>query len=415
MSPRAELKNPFEVAASTKRGRLRSLVRVICLVVAIAAIWPVLPGSNSLIFIPALSPFVAITSLLSIRAFHFMTWLGLTVGVVVLVRHRFFCRWICPVGLCMDGASTLGKRMGRRSIRIPQLGRWIVWLTIGGSLLGYPFLLWFDPLSIFSNVPFMLSLSSQPETWLPVVISFTVFILSMIFPQMWCQKICPLGAFQDISFRISRFLNSMIFRKSERENTSNVDFRIARRAVLGITTGAVCAYIARPGKAKTSHSLRPPGALNESHFAGLCTRCGNCLRVCPSSIIERDFGQNGWVNLFTPVLGFDNDYCREDCVRCNEVCPSGALVRLSLKEKTDIQIGLPEVNMNICLLGDDRECSECKRWCPYDAIRYVFSEEQYTLIPKIDPHKCNGCGACEAACPTKPNKAIVVLPDNMLQ
>ena len=149
----------------------------------------------------------------------------------------------------------------------------------------------------------------------------------------------------------------------------------------------------------------------KSRFAGVCTRCGNCLRVCPSGIIERDVGQNGLANLFTPVLRFDNDYCREDCIRCTEVCPSGAIVRLSLKEKTDIQIGLPEVNMNICLLGEDRECSVCKRWCPYDAIRYVFSEAEYTLVPQIDPQKCTGCGACEAACPTEPQKAIIVLPN----
>jgi ferredoxin len=34
----------------------------------------------------------------------------------------------------------------------------------------------------------------------------------------------------------------------------------------------------------------------------------------------------------------------------------------------------------------------------------------YTLTPQIDPNRCNGCGACEAACPTSPQKAIVVLP-----
>ncbi len=35
---------------------------------------------------------------------------------------------------------------------------------------------------------------------------------------------------------------------------------------------------------------------------------------------------------------------------------------------------------------------------------------QYSLQVQIDPGKCNGCGACEAACPTKPHKAIVILP-----
>jgi ferredoxin-type protein NapF len=413
LSPRVESKNPFEVAASTKRGRLRLLVRVICFVVATAAIWPVLPGTYSLIFIPALSPFVAVTSLLSTRAFHFMTWLGLIVGVVVLVRHRFFCRWICPVGLCVDGASKIGKQIGRRSMRIPQVGRWIVWLTIGGAILGYPLLLWLDPLAIFANFPFPIQQNSHIAIWLPTAGFLAIIILCIIWPHAWCNNMCPLGALQDMLFSARRFLRSITTEKNESDSNKIVNLAISRRTVLGITAGAVGAYVTRPVGAKTSHPLRPPGALNESQFAGVCTRCGNCLRVCPSSIIERDFGQNGWANLFTPALHFDNDYCREDCVRCAEVCPSGALVRLSLKDKTDIQIGLPEVNMNVCLLGDDRECSECKRWCPYDAIRYIFSEEQYTLTPKIDPHKCNGCGACEAACPTKPKKAIIVLPNNI--
>ena len=108
----------------------------------------------------------------------------------------------------------------------------------------------------------------------------------------------------------------------------------------------------------------------------------------------------------TPVLSFNKDYCREDCVRCTRVCPSGALAGLDIGKKQQIRIGLARVDMNICLLGEDRECSACMRWCPYNAIRYVFSEAEYTLVPVIDAGKCNGCGACEVACPTSPRKAI---------
>ena len=66
--------------------------------------------------------------------------------------------------------------------------------------------------------------------------------------------------------------------------------------------------------------------------------------------------------------------------------------------------------MDLCLLGDDRECSVCRNRCPYEAIRLVFSEEEYTLTPVVDLDRCPGCGACEAACPTQPTKAIVVEP-----
>jgi ferredoxin len=122
-------------------------------------------------------------------------------------------------------------------------------------------------------------------------------------------------------------------------------------------------------------------------------------------------GQHGIAGILTPILTFDKNYCREDCIRCTLVCPSGALVGVNLDNKPDIQIGMAQVDMNLCLLGEDHECSACMRWCPYNAIRYVFSEAEYMLVPMIDAGKCNGCGACEVACPTSPRKAIRVFSD----
>jgi len=135
--------------------------------------------------------------------------------------------------------------------------------------------------------------------------------------------------------------------------------------------------------------------------------------VCPSGIIESDSGEGGIAGLLTPVLSFQDDYCREDCARCMDVCPSGALRRFSLEDKQEVRIGFPRLDMKLCLLGDDRECTACRRSCPYGAIRYVWSESEYTLTPRIDSRRCNGCGACEAACPTRPRRAIAVMPSKV--
>ena len=149
---------------------------------------------------------------------------------------------------------------------------------------------------------------------------------------------------------------------------------------------------------------------DDERFVGVCIRCGNCLRACPTDIIRLDPGTHGIAGLLTPVLDFTADYCHEDCTRCTEVCPSGALTKLTPEEKPHAQIGLPRVDMNICLLGDDHDCAACRTWCPYDAIKYVFCDDPdvYALVPQIDPQKCPGCGACETACPTQPVKAIVI-------
>ena len=81
-----------------------------------------------------------------------------------------------------------------------------------------------------------------------------------------------------------------------------------------------------------------------------------------------------------------------------------------LEHKLQAVIGVPLVDMNVCLLGADRECAICRNRCPYAAIRLVFDEKEYTLTPQVDPRRCNGCGACQVACPTQPHKAIVVRP-----
>ena len=185
---------------------------------------------------------------------------------------------------------------------------------------------------------------------------------------------------------------------------------LPRRVVLGAAAGVVWAAAVKHVRAAASRPLRPPGAVDEDRFAGLCIRCGNCLRACSVDIIHSEQGEHGIAALLTPTLDFRHDYCREDCVACTLVCPSGALTELARQEKKNVRIGRPRVDMQRCLLGDDRECSLCRNACPYEAITRIFSEVEYTLTPTIDRSKCNGCGACELACPTTPAKAIVVLP-----
>jgi len=282
-------------------------------------------------------------------------------------------------------------------------------LSIAAAAVGYPLFLWLDPLAIFSGSFGVLHSATSPTAaWYALGLA-TVLVLSVVWPGLWCSRLCPLGAFQDLLFRLNLAIRRVMAGKRKR-CTKRATAGLSRRVVLASLAGVALAAVSRGIRAAVGRVLRPPGAVDEERFTELCTRCGNCLRACPAKIIRPATAENGISGLLTPELDFNNDYCREDCVRCTKVCPSGAIGPVSREEKATVSIGLPQVDMDLCLLGDDRDCFLCRSMCPYEAITLEFCEQEYTLMPRIDTAKCPGCGACQVACPTAPKKAIVIVP-----
>jgi len=393
---------------STKRRRLRLLVRCCALAAAVILVLPVLPWPWTAMVVPALSPYVMLGSAIVARSLGVAALVGLPVLLVVLVWPRWFCRYACPVGLVAEQVGKLnpwGKGICRK---LPPVGRWIALVTLGGAIFGYPLVLWLDPLAIFNGLFTLWQEPLSPAGQVSAAALGVVLAVSLLVPGAWCMRICPLGATQELLAWPRRVL-----RRKKRE-ASGADEppesppgKLARRSLLSAGMGVVCAglgarlatgdWIRSPGTGP--RPIRPPGAVDEGQFTGLCIRCGSCLRACPAGIIRADPGSHTVAGLLTPLVRFEDDYCRKDCHRCTQVCPSGAITRLSLEEKSRTPIGLAKVDMELCLLADDRECDICVRECPYEAVKVEWSEETYAATPRVDPEKCPGCGACEVACP----------------
>lgn len=387
---------------SARRWRRRA-VRWIALAAAVVLVLPPAGRTPWLLALPSLSPFVAFGAWLGGSPWTVVTLAaGVTVILCILWR-RFFCRYFCPLGLLLDCAALASFRKPDVR-RVPRIGRVLVLSTWAGAVVGVPLFLWLDPLSLFSAL-----FGNRHQDWLWTVPA-AVVLISILVPRIWCTRVCPLGATQDL-LRLPADLCRRVPKLAE---PSTVDAQgpaeprplWSRRTVLASLGGVVAGLAGLGGGrvlsgrfARAGQKLRPPGAIREDRFLAMCIRCGNCLQACPSEILHADLSLASWESLATPVLVFRDGYCREDCRACLQVCPSGAIRRLGLKEKLEYKIGLAAVEFDLCLLAYDRECEICQRACPREAVDFRWSDEEYTVIPLIDAERCNGCGGCLIACP----------------
>lgn len=153
----------------------------------------------------------------------------------------------------------------------------------------------------------------------------------------------------------------------------------------------------------------PPGAQSLRNMAAHCTGCQLCVSVCPNQVL-RPSGK--LMTLMQPEVSYERGYCRPECTKCSEVCPTGAIFQITPADKSATQIGHAVwVKENCVPLTDGVDCGNCARHCPTGAITMVPSDPEQPDSPKIpvvDTERCIGCGACENLCPARPFSAIYV-------
>ena len=140
--------------------------------------------------------------------------------------------------------------------------------------------------------------------------------------------------------------------------------------------------------------LKPFGARSIKNFSQRCTACQLCVSHCPEKVLRPSTKLE---SLMQPEMNYTDGYCRMACTRCSEVCPTGAILPITDKEKSNISIGYAVVLKDNCI-----GCGTCARHCPSEAIQMVDG------IPAVNEARCLGCGACEYYCPVRPVSAIYV-------
>jgi ferredoxin len=124
------------------------------------------------------------------------------------------------------------------------------------------------------------------------------------------------------------------------------------------------------------HIIRPPGALAEISLLARCIKCGQCMRVCPTQVIQPAVWDAGLEGLWTPTLNFrvGTSGCQHNCVACGRICPTAAIRPLTVEERMGrgpfaasgpLRIGTAFIDRGRCLpWAMDRPCIVCQENCP---------------------------------------------------
>ena len=289
-----------------------------------------------------------------------------------LVERRFWCRYLCPLGAFLGLLSR--RALLKRSVSEGCDG-------CGVCAASCP-------------------AGAGPETKKGWKIEECVACMN-------CDDLCPQGA---VRFGFST------------KKTAALDLG-RRRVVASLAAGALAVPLVRiTPLAKTGAAdpalIRPPGALPEAAFLRRCVKCGECMKVCLTGGLQPALLEGGMEGLWTPLLVPRIGYCEYRCTLCGQVCPTGAIAKLGLEQKTKVKIGLAMIDPGRCLpYAHGIPCIVCEEVCPIpkkaiwlegSTARTRDGKVVAVKRPHVDLDLCIGCGICEAKCPVLGRPAIAV-------
>ena len=354
---------------------------------------------------------------------------------------------------------------------LPVLGSLLTGLEswLYGVSLFQPAVGWFDNLArgtLLTGQPFFVA-----NVALAVVFA-AVLALNAVRKRFWCRYLCPLGGLLGLVSKAAQIRHKVDEKKciacqhcalicptgaidpeqkfvaNSAECTACLDcmetcpqgaitfsaqpgidahkrYDPSRRQFLGTlglaAAGAVLLRFMPLLGRKEAALIRPPGS-SEALLQSKCIRCGLCVRVCPTGVIQSSPNPRNGQSLWTPMLATRLGYCDYSCNACGQVCPTGAIEELPLEEKRNRVIGIARIDQRRCIpWSEGRECIVCEEMCPVPQKAIHLNgggsgnrggRAGGVALPRVREELCIGCGICEHQCPVAGEAAIRIFPVN---
>lgn len=352
---------------------------------------------------------------------------------------RFYCSTLCPFGILQDILGFIFRKKSGKSANLTVLRYSILAaaavLIFSGAAVVLRFI---DPYSVFGSI---ISSIVKCETT-PIIIGLIpLFVITALVAwknRIFCTSICPVGTTLGLCAKIGYNKLEMDLEKCKKcglcekncptgaidskeqkidnercvrcmrcvgfcafgavkygKSAEKISFDKSRRTFISAAIiSAVTVGVLAKGKETISEIVKkfkklpicPPGAKSPEEFALKCTSCGLCATQCKGKVIEKPNSDYETIH-----LNYKNGRCEFDCKNCSDICPTGALQKMTLEEKQKCRIAMATFSFDDCL-----KCGVCINTCPKGAISR--NKEGY---PELDASKCIGCGACQNICPMK--------------
>ena len=395
--------------------------------------------------------------------------------ILTLLFGRIYCSVICPLGIMQDIYSWLGGKFKKNRFSFAKEHKWmrysVLVLFIICLIIGFaPVTTLLAPYSTYGRIVTSFYMKNVTVSVIAWVVMLILGVLAFLYGRAYCNSICPVGTVLSFFSRCSLFRVRFDETKCKHcglceknckaraidSKTGEIDYsrcvvcgdcigvckgealsychaplRSARNdeidqgrrsflvgAALATGTAAMAqaqmkvdgglAVITEKQAPKRLTPLTPPGSISARHMQQHCTACQLCVSACPNHVLRPS---TDLMHFMQPTMSFEVGYCRPECTRCSQVCPSGAIKPITKEEKTAIHVGHAVwVKDNCVVLTDGVSCGNCARHCPTGAIQMVEYQHngQTVMVPAVNESRCIGCGACENLCPSRPFSAIYV-------